>query len=123
MNPETLALFEARARIMKALAHPSRLFIVDALSRGERSVADLTRMIGADISTVSKHLAVLRNVGLVRDRKRSRHVFYSLQAPCILNFFGCIENVIRTTAEDQLRLAVETRIPAALGNGQGGVAR
>ena len=99
MNPQTLARFEARARIMKALAHPSRLFIVDELSRGEQSVAELTRMIGADISTVSKHLAVLRAVGLLRDRKQGTHVFYSLTAPCIMNFFGCLENVIKSTAE------------------------
>jgi predicted transcriptional regulator len=50
---------EGRARVMKALAHPSRLFIVDELSRGERCVCELTEMIGADVSTVSKHLALL----------------------------------------------------------------
>ena len=85
---------EARARVMKALAHPSRLFIVDELSRGERCVCELTEMIGADVSTVSKHLAVLREAGLVLDDRRGQQVFYRLRVPCILNFFGCVEAVI-----------------------------
>jgi ArsR family transcriptional regulator len=123
MDPQTQAHFEARARIIKALAHPTRLFIVDALSRGEQSVADLTRMIGADISTVSKHLGVLRGVGLVRDRKDGTHVFYSLQTPCILNFFDCVETTIKSTAEDQLRLASDSRTPSAAASSEGDPAR
>lgn len=85
---------EARAQVMKALAHPSRLFIVDELSRGERCVCELTEMIGADVSTVSKHLAVLKRAGVVRDEKRGQQVFYRLRVPCILNFFGCVEAVL-----------------------------
>jgi ArsR family transcriptional regulator len=88
---------EGRARVMKALAHPSRLFIVDELSRGERCVCELTDMIGADVSTVSKHLAVLREAGLVLDDRRGVQVFYRLRVPCILNFFGCIEAVLAET--------------------------
>jgi ArsR family transcriptional regulator len=91
---EVRSEMEGRARVMKALAHPSRLFIVDELSRGERCVWDLTEMIGADVSTVSKHLAVLREAGLVLDDRRGQQVFYRLRVPCILNFFGCVEAVI-----------------------------
>ena len=64
--------FEARAKIMKAMAHPTRLFIVDELSRNERCVCDLTEMVGADTSTVSKHLSVLKNAGLVEDESEGR---------------------------------------------------
>ena len=85
---------EARARVMKALAHPSRLFIVDELSHGERCVCELTDMIGADVSTVSKHLAVLKAAAIVIDDKRGAQVFYRLRVPCILNFFGCVEAVL-----------------------------
>ena len=88
-------MFEERARIMKAMAHPSRLLIVDELSRGERCVCELTGLVGHDISTVSKHLAVLKRVGIVADEKRGLQVYYRLKTPCILNFFGCIENVLR----------------------------
>lgn len=91
---ETRAHCEARATVMRALGHPSRLFIVDELSRGERCVCELTDMIGADISTVSKHLAVLKKAGLVSDDRRGVQVWYRLKVPCILNFFGCVEAVL-----------------------------
>jgi len=84
---------KTNAGIIKALAHPSRLFIVEELSRGERCVCELTDMIGSDVSTVSRHLLVLKNAGIVRDDKRANQVFYNLRTPCILNFLGCIEAV------------------------------
>jgi len=97
--------YDARAKIIKAMAHPSRLFIVDELSKGEKCVCVLTEMIGADISTVSKHLSVLKAAGIVQDDKRGSQVFYKLKTPCILNFMSCVEGVIKKTAEDQLKLA------------------
>ena len=72
---------EARAKIIKAMAHPSRLFIIEELSKHERCVSELTEMIGADASTVSKHLSVLKNAGLVTDEKRGNSIFYSLRCP------------------------------------------
>lgn len=93
-----------RVAVLKALAHPSRLFIVEELARGERCVCELTRMIGADVSTVSKHLALLRRAGLVTDDKRGNQVFYRLRTPCILNFFGCIESVVQQQHSEHIRL-------------------
>ncbi|MBU1318218.1 MAG: metalloregulator ArsR/SmtB family transcription factor [candidate division Zixibacteria bacterium] len=107
MDKKDKARFEARARIIKAMAHPTRLFIVDALSERERCVAELTDMIGADMSTVSKHLAVLRNVGIVDVDKRGSQVYYRLRVKCILNFFSCVETVLKSTAEEQLALIEE----------------
>ena len=95
---------EARARVLKALAHPSRLFIVEELAKEERCVCDLTAMIGADVSTVSKHLTVLRQAGLVTDDKRGNQVFYRLRVPCILNFFGCVESVLEAQAQEHSEL-------------------
>jgi hypothetical protein len=91
-------LYRERARIIKALAHPTRLYIVDQLARAPRCVCELTALIGADVSTVSKHLAVLRSAGLVEDGKRGAQVWYHLCAPCILNFIGCVEGVIARNA-------------------------
>jgi len=101
LKGEVKVHMECRAKVMKALAHPSRLFIVDELSRGERCVCELTEMIGADVSTVSKHLAVLREAGLVLDERRGVQIFYRLRVPCILNFFGCVEAVLEETARDR----------------------
>jgi len=88
------AKYKSRADVMKALAHPTRLFIVDELSRGEKCVCELTAMIGDDTSTVSKHLSVLKNSGLVQDDKRGLQVYYTLTCPCVLNFMSCVETVI-----------------------------
>lgn len=104
MNNRDRARFEARARVMKALAHPTRLFILDRLAAGECSVAELTRLVGADISTVSKHLAVLKGVSLIQSSRSGMHMHYALCAPCVLNFFGCVEKVLRLTAREQMRL-------------------
>lgn len=105
MNKGTKRKYEARAKIIKALSHPTRLFVVDQLSRGERCVCELTEMIGADISTVSKHLSVLKQAGIVEDEKRGVQVWYKLRVPCILNFFGCVEDVLKSNAK-QARHAV-----------------
>jgi len=105
MDPATHARYEARAKIIKAMAHPTRLFIVDELSRcEERCVCELTEMIGADMSTVSKHLAVLKGVGIVEDDKRGAQVYYKLRVPCVLNFFACVESVMKANAEEQQSL-------------------
>ena len=104
MDPATQARFEARARIIKAMGHATRLFLVDQLSRQERCVCELTEMVGADMSTVSKHLAVLRNAGIVQDEKRGSSVYYRLRVPCIMNFFECVESVMESTAKEQLAL-------------------
>jgi DNA-binding transcriptional ArsR family regulator len=104
VDTQTHARFEARAAVIKAMAHPTRLFIVEELSHGERCVCELTEMIGADMSTVSRHLALLKGAGIVEDEKRGAQVFYRLRMPCILNFFECVESVIRAKAQAQLAL-------------------
>ncbi len=86
--------FKARAEVMKALAHPSRLMMVEELSRGERCVCHLRELVGDDVSTVSKHLRVLKEAGLVQDDKRGKQVFYRLRLPCVLNFFHCLDAVL-----------------------------
>jgi len=94
LRTDTAKDFARRAQVMKALGHPSRLRIVDELSRGERCVCDLTQVIGHDMSTVSKHLRVLRQAGIVVDDKRGLQVFYRLKVPCVLNFFNCVDAVL-----------------------------
>ncbi len=102
MDKKTKNLFEARARILKALAHSSRLYMVSELASGERCVCELAKMIDADISTASKHLAVLKSAGIVQIDKRGSQVFYSLKLPCVLNFLSCVEDVMQSSAEEIL---------------------
>ena len=86
--------YEARARIAKAMAHPSRLLLLEALEAKERCVCDLTALVGADQSTVSKHLAVLKQAGLVEDRKEGVMVYYRVKVCCLHGFWDCIEGVL-----------------------------
>ena len=98
MNPEIKSRYKSKADIMKALGHPTRLFIVDELTRGKRCVCELTEMVGDDISTVSRHLSVLKSAGIVADEKRGNQVFYSLRVPCVVRFFSCVESVQKSSS-------------------------
>ena len=105
MDATTQAKYEARAKILKAMAHPARLLVLDELSKnGERCVCELTEMIGSDMSTVSRHLAQLKQAGLIEDEKRGQMVFYRLRVQCAMDFFDCIESVIKCNVESQRRL-------------------
>ena len=105
MDAKTRVRYEARARIVKALAHPTRLFIIDQLSSGEQCVCELQVKIEADMSTVSKHLAVLREAGLVSDERRGTLVYYTLQATCVPRLLECVENVVRENARRHVEAA------------------
>ena len=104
MFQDRKTLLDARTKILKAMAHPTRLFIIEELEKEERCVRDLTEQIGADVSTVSKHLSVLKQAGIVFDDKRGNQVFYGLRVPCILNFFGCVESVLELNAREHAAL-------------------
>lgn len=92
-DQDTLSRFRSQARVLKALAHPTRLFLVEELSRGERCVFDLTQLVGAEMSTVSKHLSLLKHEGILEDERRGAQVFYKLKAPCVLRFFSCLDAI------------------------------
>lgn len=101
------ARYEDRVRVVKAMAHPTRMCIVDELSRvGERCVHELTSMVGADVSTVSKHLALLKGAGIIMDEKRGNHVYYRLRVPCIAEFFRCVESVIDGKTESKRKCSM-----------------
>lgn len=99
------AKYEARAKIMKSLAHPARLMIVDELNKHkERCVCDLTELVGSDMSTVSRHLSLLRNAGIIEDEKRGQMVFYRLRVKCLTSLFNCIESVVQCNVNYHLNV-------------------
>ena len=101
MKVRPKAHYEARAKVAKALAHPSRLLMLDALAQGELCVCDLTELVGSDQSTVSRHLGVLRNAGLVDLSKEGTLAFYRIKVPCLKGFWGCIETVLSKSLNEQ----------------------
>jgi len=96
MNEKDKMLYEAKARILKALAHPTRLWMAEQLAHGERFVCEFAHAVDVDFSTISKHLAVLKQAGIVEDNKRGKQVYYRLKTPCVLNFLSCMEAVIES---------------------------
>ena len=99
------AKYETRAKVLKALAHPARLKLVDELSEHEEvCVCDLTEAVGSDMSTVSRHLAQLKNAGIVESEKQGQMVFYRLRIKCLTSLFDCIESVVKCHVNDQLKV-------------------
>lgn len=99
MTEQERSLAETRSRVIKALAHPSRIYMVARLAAGDASVGELVKAVGDDVSTISKHLAILRQAGVLSDRKDGNRVLYTLRCPCIMGFIHCIDDVILEDAE------------------------
>ena len=104
MIPRPKGVYEARARIARALAHPTRLLLLDALREKALCVCEMTELVGADQSTVSKHLAILKEAGLVAVEKKGSMSVYSVRCQCLDGFFGCIESVLQQNWKAQQEL-------------------
>jgi DNA-binding transcriptional ArsR family regulator len=94
---------EAKAKVFKALGHPSRLVIVEALCSGELCVCDIVPLVGRDISTVSKHLSLLKEAGVLKDSKRGTNVYYSLMMDCVPGFLNCLSEFLGKRLEKQVK--------------------
>lgn len=92
---------EIRSNIIRALAHPVRLMIVDILRDGEKPFSEINNVFQVDKSTVSKHLTVLKEAGIVSSRKDRHDTIYSLEVPCVTDFFGCVTAVIENNVRRQ----------------------
>lgn len=95
MKTQIQKKYKNRSEIMKALAHSTRLFIIDFLASGEKCVCEIVEQVGVDTSTISKHLLVMKNAGLVEDEKRGLNVYYKLICPCVNELFSCLESLCK----------------------------
>jgi ArsR family transcriptional regulator len=91
---------EPRAAIFKALGHPTRLLIVERLEQSPHCVCELTELIGADTSTVSKHLSVLRAAGLVYSTKEGTTVYYHLACSCLSGMLDAAQSILERRARE-----------------------
>ncbi len=89
----------AAVSLFHSLSDATRLEIVRRLAKGEARVADLTRDLGLAQSTVSAHIACLRDCGLVSGRPDGRQVFYSLSRPELLDLLAAAEALLAATGE------------------------
>jgi ArsR family transcriptional regulator len=102
MNHDEMIKFKNRSEILKAMAHPTRLFIMSRIKDSRYSVKALQEMIGCDISTISKHLSVLKKAGIVKGEKSGNIIYHSLKVPCIMDFMQCVEIIIKENAVEKL---------------------
>ena len=94
MNKNVKLIFRKQAQILKALAHESRLAIINRLYQGKCNVGDLVEMIGDDQSTVSKHLSILKAAGIIDYIKNGKKSEYYLVIPCVIEFLSCATRII-----------------------------
>jgi len=89
MKTLILDSYAAEAAAFKALGHPTRLFLAHQLGKRDACVCELTELVGDDISTVSKHLSVLRAAGIVDSVRKGNQIIYRLKLRCVLNISVC----------------------------------
>ncbi|MDP8231557.1 MAG: metalloregulator ArsR/SmtB family transcription factor [Candidatus Zophobacter franzmannii] len=92
---------EIRAEIIKALAHPVRLIIVQKLKDGDLPFSQINGEFEYDKSTVSKHLLVLKNAGIVSSKKIGGDVVYHIEMCCVNKFIDCVDSVLKQNIEKQ----------------------
>ena len=92
---------EIRAKIIKAMGHPVRLMMIEFLKKRERSFSDIFDLFKLDKSTVSKHLLVLKEAGILSSRKSGADMIYKLEVPCVTDFFSCVTAVIDSNVKKQ----------------------
>ena len=104
INANKQLLFQKQAEIVKAIAHPLRIAILDFLKGGEQCVCDIAEHVGSERSNVSRHLAVMVNARVLEHRKEGLKVIYKLRTPCILECLSCITDALKQQVKATERL-------------------
>jgi DNA-binding transcriptional ArsR family regulator len=104
-NTEKAAIYRLHAEFCKTLSDANRLLIISELSRGEVSVNELARRLELRQSNVSKHLAVMRERGLVMTRREGATIYYSLTDSRISQAIHLLRAVQADQIEKQRALA------------------
>lgn len=99
----TFSEAELRVKIIKAMAHPVRLMVIEFLRGGERPFSAIFSLFQLDKSTISKHLLVLKEAGIVSSRKTGTETIYKLEVPCVADFFNCATVVIENNVKKQMK--------------------
>jgi DNA-binding transcriptional ArsR family regulator len=114
--PASSPVWRHRAKVLKALGHPTRLFLVDRIGHGEICVCQLAALVDADLSTVSRHLALLREAGILADERRGAQVFYRLVAPAALDLLGGADRVACAAAARDAAALSDVAVGEAAGS-------
>ena len=105
------ALREFKAQVFQALAHPTRIAVVEALRRGERGAGDLRAELKVEQANLSQHLAVLRAKQVVLTRKAGNQVFYSIRDPLIIEVLNLMRTYFHAHLKESLYMLNEIEKP------------
>ena len=83
---------EQNAEFFKALGHPTRLWIVEQLTTGEHCVCEFVEAVGDKFPTISRHLSILKDAGVIADRREAKSIYYRLACPCIKKMLECLKS-------------------------------
>ena len=100
------AIYRFHAEFCKCLADASRLMIITQLEGGEVSVGELSQLLGLPQASVSKHLAILREHGLVTGRRQGASIYYSLSDPRVCEAISLLKQVQADQADRRRELAL-----------------
>jgi DNA-binding transcriptional ArsR family regulator len=106
------ALRRFKADIFQALAHPTRIAILELLGQGELSAGALIEKLGMEQANVSQHLAVLRSKQLVVNRKVGNQVFYSIRDPIIHKVLQLMRRYFHAHLKEAMEMLGEMEKPA-----------
>ena len=109
----SLRLAERKANILKALAHPVRITVFEALAEGEKTVSELVELLDQKDANTSRHLAVMRGAGLVETRKEGLNVYYAIKLPCLVPMLSCLSEGLCRIADEHSQMANLVRAKAA----------
>ncbi|MDG6939632.1 MAG: helix-turn-helix transcriptional regulator [Nitrososphaerota archaeon] len=101
--------YEMHAEFCKIFAHPIRLALLDSFRKGEKTVTQLQRELGARQSTLSQHLSLLRHERMVTTRKEGRKIFYKISDRRILGAYDLIDQVVRDRRKAEAEILSATR--------------
>jgi len=104
---QELRLF--KAEIFQALAHPTRIAIVESLRQGETSAGQLIEQLGLEQANASQHLAVLRSRQIVTRRKEGNQVFYSLRDPALIEVLDILKQYFSSHLSQTMSMLKEIR--------------
>lgn len=99
--------YEGQANILKALGQPTRLQILELLKNGERCVCEIFPAIHQEQANVSKHLSILKQVGILESRKDGLRILYRIKAPDVFNLLTGISRLLKDQADEQHRLMIQ----------------
>lgn len=108
--PDSLRRF--KADIFQALAHPTRIAIIELLGDRELSAGELIERLGVEQANVSQHLAVLRSRQLVVNRKAGNQVFYSVRDPILLEVLALMRSYFQKHLSEALAMLEEIKTPS-----------